>query len=389
MKILHLCLAAIYVDNHGYQENILPKMHKLQGHEVMIVASTETFIENQKLGYITPSSYKTADDIPLVRLPYVSWIPSKLVRKLRLYTGLSEVLRSFQPDCIFLHDIQFISIKNIAAYVKENKNVVVYADGHTDFINSARNWVSRNILHKLIYKWCAKRIEPHIKKFWGTLPARVNFFKDVYNIAPEKVDLLVMGGDMTNIDFENKENIRISIRKKYHIDDKTFLIITGGKIDELKNIHLLIQSIDKIAKDDIKLLVFGNVNEELKPKFDVLFQSKFVKYVGWINSNEVYDYFLASDLAFFPGTHSVLWEQAIAAGLPGVFKKWEGMQHVDVGGNVSFLDDVSVKTIEEMILKIYNNPNLYNKMKEVSETAGISTFSYYKIAQRAIGLNDN
>ena len=46
MKILHCCLAAFYIDNFSYQENIFPKIHKLQGHQVHIIASTETYLEN-------------------------------------------------------------------------------------------------------------------------------------------------------------------------------------------------------------------------------------------------------------------------------------------------------------------------------------------------------
>ena len=49
MKILHCCLAAFYIDNYGYQENILPKIHQIHGHEVKIVASTETFIDDKNL----------------------------------------------------------------------------------------------------------------------------------------------------------------------------------------------------------------------------------------------------------------------------------------------------------------------------------------------------
>ena len=64
MKILHCCLAAFYIDDYGYQENILPKIHKKQGHQVEILASTETYLNNSELGYIKPKSYRTKDNIP-------------------------------------------------------------------------------------------------------------------------------------------------------------------------------------------------------------------------------------------------------------------------------------------------------------------------------------
>lgn len=389
MKILHCCLAAIYADSHGYQENILPKMHKLQGHDVMIVASTETFIDNNKSEYVQPSSYITEYGVPITRLPYTDWIPQKIVRKLRIYKGLSEILFTFKPDCVFLHGVQFISIREVVAYVKKQTHVRVYVDGHSDYVNSARNWFSKNILHKVIYKWCAKLIEPYTIKFWGTLPIREEFFIDMYGINPNKVDLLVMGGDISKSKIEEKDLIRNKIRQKCDIDKNTFLIISGGKIDKLKNIHLLMKAVNNIAKNDINLLVFGNISEDLATEFRDLSQSKYIKYIGWISSKDVYDYYLASDLAFFPGTHSVLWEQSISVGLPGVFKRWEGIQHIDLGGNVLFLDTISVEEIEKIILKVYNDIELYEKMKRVSENLGFSTFSYYEIAQKAIGEGIN
>ena len=40
--------------------------------------------------------------------------------------------------------------------------------------------VSKNI-YKIIYRWCAKKIEPFTKKFCGTLPLRMILRKDLSN----------------------------------------------------------------------------------------------------------------------------------------------------------------------------------------------------------------
>lgn len=384
MKILHCCLAAFYIDNYGYQENFLPKMHKLQGHDVMILASTETFKDNMNLGYLKPSSYVTENNIPITRIPYVSWLPHLIAKKLRYYPDVYKHIEAFKPDIIFLHDVQFLSISEVVKYAKANKNVIIYADGHTDFNVSARNWLSKNILHKIIYRYCAKLIESYLKKFYGVLPIRVEFIKNVYKISPEKVDLLVMGGDLTNIDFSKKNEIKSLIRKENNIEENDFLIITGGKIDNLKNVHLLMTSVNEIANKKIKLIVFGSIDKELKILIDELSKSEFIRYIGWKSAEEVSNYFLASDLAFFPGRHSVLWEQSAALGLPGVFKKWDGIQHLDVGGNAIFLDNVSIESITKMIIKIYSDKTLFDSMKKVAIEKGISYFSYYEIAKRAI-----
>ena len=112
-----------------------------------------------------------------------------------------------------------------------------------------------------------------------------------------------------------------------------------------------------------------------------------VRYVGlshWIPSDRVYDYFLASDLAVFPGTHSVLWEQACACGLPGIYKSWEGMKHVDMNGSALFLMNDSVEEIKEKILNIIENKENFQKMRSAAYQ-GKSFFSYWEISKRAIG----
>ena len=81
MKVLHLCLSAFYIDGYGYQENILPRMHKKLGHDVLIVASTETYIDNMNLGYIESRNYVNEDGIPVHRIPYSKYIPARIVHK--------------------------------------------------------------------------------------------------------------------------------------------------------------------------------------------------------------------------------------------------------------------------------------------------------------------
>jgi hypothetical protein len=51
MKVVHLCLGCFYIDNYSYQENMLPKYHKLAGHEVSVVASLVSFDKMELLVY--------------------------------------------------------------------------------------------------------------------------------------------------------------------------------------------------------------------------------------------------------------------------------------------------------------------------------------------------
>jgi 1,2-diacylglycerol 3-alpha-glucosyltransferase len=384
MKILHCCLAAFYIDNYSYQENVLPKMHKIQGHDVRILASTETFINNSLLGFTEPGTYYNSDGILVTRVSYAKFLPRFVMKKLRFYNGIALNIEEFKPDIIFLHDCQFLSIKEIVRYVRRNKKVKIFVDGHTDFINSGTNWISKNILHKIIYRKCAKMIEPFTEKFYGVLPIRVDFYRDVYKIPADKIELLVLGADHTEIDFLSRNEYRDNIIEHAKFEKDDFIIVTGGKIDERKNIHHLMEAVSLINNPKIKLIVFGSVIEEMKEKIMSLASSNNINYVGWISVNDSYKYLLSADLAIFPGTHSVLWEQAVGLGVPAVFKSWEGMQHVDVGGNCLFLENVSTRLIKETIERVFNDQSLYNNMKDVAMTDGINKFSYFEIAKKAI-----
>jgi len=384
MKILHCCLASFYIDNYSYQENILPKEHKKSGNDVRILASTETFVDNNSLGYIEAKSYVTEDGIPITRLHYSKLLPQFIMKKLRLYKGVNRVLADFKPEIIFMHDCQFMDIKCFVEYAIENPSVKIFVDCHTDFYNSARSWISKNVLHKIIYRRCAKMIEPYTKKFYGVLPARVDFLIDIYKLPKEKVELLVMGAEDEKVAVANNENIKKSIRKKYNIKEDDFLIITGGKLDSNKPQTLvLMQAVKNINKDKIKLLVFGSVNSEYKEKFTELLCDS-VQYIGWVNSKDTYKYFSAADLVIFPGLHSVFWEQVVGMGKPCVFKYIEGFTHIDLGGNCKFLYEDSVDEIKEVINEIVNNNELYEQMKNVAITKGMDTFSYKKIAKRSL-----
>lgn len=384
MKIMHICLAAFYIDNYSYQENILPKMHRKLGHEVRILASTETYVNGINLGYVESSEYINENGILVKRLPYARNSKSFLATKLRCYSGVFRAIEEFEPDLLFVHDIQFLSIREIVKYLKKHPQVKVVVDGHTDFLNSARNFLSKNILHKIIYKYCAKSILPYTTRFYGTLPARVDFFKTVYKIPSDKVSFLPMGIDD---DIANKFNNPGSIdatRAEMGIGKDDFIIVTGGKIDleKIQTLRLM-KAVNSIKNSNVKLLLFGSVASELKEQFTSLCSDK-VKYLGWAFGEESYKYFSVADIVVFPGKHSVYWEQAAGLGKPLVVHYWEGITHIDLGGNLQFIHDSTVEEIRAKLEGIIYDKKLYQSMKRVALEKGPETFSYLKIAQKSI-----
>ncbi len=170
-----------------------------------------------------------------------------------------------------------------------------------------------------MYKYCVQLIEPHVKKFYGVLPLRVDFLQEMYGTPAEKTELLVLGADDEMIQWDRADEIRVSNRQRLTIGDDDLLLLCGGKIDRRKNIHTLMSAVARISRPDIKLIVFGTPNEDLADDFSTLGECENIRAVGWVDAEKVYDYLLAADLAVFPGTHSVFWEQAVGTGSPRVF----------------------------------------------------------------------
>lgn len=213
----------------------------------------------------------------------------------------------------------------------------------------------------------------------------MDFLKNIYKLPPEKCELLVMGADDELVEQSKQTGAKKKIRTQYGINEDDFLIITGGKIDQWKTQTLLLmKAVKNIKNDNIRLIVFGSVTQELMNQVKSLADGTKVQYIGWIQSKDSYDYFEAADLVVFPGRHSVMWEQVTGQGIPMLVKDWDGTHHVDLGGNVRFLTQDSVEEIQSEIVRLLDNPDEYLKMKEVAKREGMRVFSYADIARRAI-----
>ena len=363
---------------------MLPKFHKKLGYDVEIIASTVSFDEHGNGCNVEPRSYFNEYGIKVTRLPYKKTIPAKVGRTLRIYDGFYSALDNSSPDIIFVHGCQFLDIKSLVKYLKFHKTTV-YVDNHADFSNSATNWLSKNILHRIIWKNCAWCIEPYTSKFYGVLPARVDFLKNIYKLPSNKCELLVMGADDELVEEAHKSGARDRIRSQYGITRDDILIVTGGKIDRWKTQTLLLmKAVHNINRQNLKLIVFGSVSEELKEQINNLSDGYKVQYIGWINSIDTYDYFEAADLVVFPGRHSVMWEQVTGQGKPMIVKDWPGTHHIDLGENVIYLTKDSVDEIQEKIEIVLNNPDKLSEMSQIAERKGMLFFSYANISKRAI-----
>lgn len=380
MNILHITLRGPVTDGWNYQDNMLIKYHRRMGHEVTMLTSKWVWGSDGKMHKTDKSDYYDEDGVHFIRIEIKG--RDDFQDKFKRFENVYEHICKVKPDFIFAHASQYLDIVDVAKYKKNNPNVKLVVDNHVDFSNSATNWFSKNILHKMIWGWHVRYIAKYAERLYGVLPARVDFLKDVYHVPADKVSLLVMGADDEIVKKTAKRENIDRIRNRYKIMPNDFLIVTGGKIDSAKKQTLLLMEAVQRIQDNVKLLVFGSVEDSIKKEFEALVDGKKVQYIGWIPAVDSYQYFAAAEVVAFPGRHSVFWEEAAGQGKVLICKYWEGTTHVDSGGNVSFLYNDSIDEIVDTIKKVMQ-PEVFDKMQSIANE-NAQRFSYADIAKRCL-----
>jgi len=378
-RIVHVVLRD-YIDENSYQEQTLSRKHKDLGYEVNVITSQLYRDKNSKTAFHQAGEFCNKYGITVTVLACKA--RNNLTGLFMDQTvGLYDKLREIDPHIIFVHNFPYRDMRHIVRYAKEHPQVKVYADCHTDYYNSHYNTFTGRLR-----AWFAKR-QGHVLdkvaiKFWGTTPWRVDFLKSVYKIPASKVDLLIAGADENCIESVDRTEARRLVRSKYGIPQDAFLVVTGGKLDKRKQQNLLMEAVKQLDDQNIWLLVFGSPAENMKSVIAPYEHVKNIIMTGWMPSEDTYELFIASDLAFFPGTHSVLWEEAAACSIPLVVKAWEGMSYINCSGNALLLNPVTVDSIIKT-LKDLNLTELYREMLSKAKTCA-QMFYLKGIALKAI-----
>ena len=378
-KILHVSMYA-YNDGWGYQENLLPKYQVLLGHEVMLITTTKEY-KGTEIVECKESTFQSVDGFGVVRVAPVHFIFTKVTEFIN-YARIYDLICEFSPDLIFFHSLNCMTIFDAIKYVKHNPKCKLVVDNHLDFNNGYRP--DESLKHKimaLFYRTIYKINNTYITRVYGVAPCRSAYAHEIFGVEYEKLDLLIMGADDQNIDYNARDEIRLDIRKKLNISEEDFVIVSGGKIDYNKpEILNLIEAVNGL--ENIKLIIYGSVADDYKEIIDKKLNPNCI-YIGWIPSSVIFKYFFASDLGFFPGLHSVMWEQACACNLPCIFRKLEGMEHLWEMGNAVPMTGFDALFIRNM-LKQFCKSDDYKCVLKKANSIEMNKFRYSEIAKKSL-----
>ena len=362
-----------------YQENALARAYRRAGHHVVIATSTYESLhgflgEVHAPGIKTESAYHGAR---VLRLPYAFNVANRL-RPLR---GFKKLLYELKPDLVYLHDIG-PNIVSVRRFKKRFPDSRIILDYHADAANSARNWLSKNVLHGLIRRSLLRWTLPAIEAIFPIVPHGADFLAEVYGIKRNEMAVLPLG-------FDDVEFGDLSRQTDYSV----FRVVSGGKIDELKRTKELVEALVKLADPRIELHLFGAAGPGSQDYYLSTLKvaeglgERFVEH-GWLTPAQTAQLFKNSDLAVFPASQSILWQTAIGCGLPLIVGNSgiQSVRYLNLHNNIVELQakEISADRIALEIANLVNRAEVLQSMKDGAQKVAAEYLNIDSIALRTL-----
>lgn len=376
MNILHVGLVGPSNEEMSYQGAILPKENKAAGHDVTVIRSCYKWSQDRVVK--VPEEDTIIDGIRYIRLSYDKIISEMVTEKIRKSKKLKSYLKEIKPDVILNHDVETFELLTVARYKKNNPNIKLYVDNHSDSNNSATNWISMNFLHKMFYGMIIRQSITYIDKILCISYEAIDFLKKVHKIQDNILEFYPLGG--TIISMEEKMKYRNEKRSELSFSEKDIIFCHSGKMDYKKRTFELILNFVKVKNPNFKLIIVGVFTEDVEKKvIPLINDDDRIINLGWKNANELIEYIAASDLYVQPGSQSATMQNSLCVGTPVLFdnvKSHEAFMH----GNAFAINNYD--DMEIIFNQISENPDILSKMSVKAYDLAKDLLDYRKLAER-------
>lgn len=394
MKILMLC--EFFNEKLEYQENLLVSYYLKNGHDVVLIASTIEsvfdYYSGTKSNPILSSTYfyKGAKIIKLKN-------KYNFLNKIKKLIDITYILEEEKPDLIYVHDI-IPNMLEAVKYKKKNPSCKMIMDYHADYSNSGKNWLSLRILHGFIRKKIfLDRCREHLSKIFTIVPGSARFLHEIYDVPYSQMELLPLGAD-TDLGKKIREsNTKQIIRDKLGIPSDAFVIFSGGKFESRKKFELVIKAVVNMGMSKVHLILIGDAginNLDYKESLiELSKREKNIHFLGWLDSSDIYKHMDASDIAVFPASQSILWQQSISMGLPLVVGDTGGQspEYLNKYGNIIIVpkDEISSETFEKEIQGFINNKEKQIEMQKGAFKITEEMLNWDNLIKKTLRFNNN
>lgn len=321
MKIVHVM--NWYIPDMGYQENFLPAEQQKLGHEVTIITSDRIpFYKgfDNHVGRILPnriigSGESKENGVSIYRLPILFEIKDGGIIAL---WGLRKTLKKIKPDIVHAHGPYNIASIISLLYCKKI-GYKIFIDDHSNAQNFHIDTIPKKIYIGFL-KVFYFLFERNVSGWMPVAEPAKKILVENFNIQDEKMKIIPLG--IATERFFKSASLREECRKEFSLNDNDILIITTGKLDEAKDIEILIEAFFKVLQKNqkVKLLIIGNGPQEYMEKITNLINEKNIKnsiiFKDFVKNSELPRYYNAADIGVWPGTHTITAVESLATGLP-------------------------------------------------------------------------
>nr|WP_257231923.1 MULTISPECIES: glycosyltransferase family 4 protein [unclassified Acinetobacter] len=372
-----MCLSCVYLDGHSYQENLLVQQNVNDGNHVNVIASTESLDNNGNTIYLEPKNYTGTDGAFVYRVPYNQKIPKIIQSKIRSYEGVFALLDEIKPDLIYFHGLSAFELRTLLLYKEKNPKIKIILDCHSDKYNSALTFYSK-IFHKFFYKPIFKSILKEVDKIFCISMDTMDFAIDFYEAPKNKVEFYPLGG--VCLDDENYNSKRFSKRKELNINADKIMLLQTGKLNRRKHLIEALREFKKNSDDRFIYVVAGSLDKDIEEEaLSLISEDKRIKYLGWVDANEIQKLLCASDLYIQPGSQSATMQQSLCLRNAVILKNVKSHKPF-VKGNGWLINRDS--EISEILDNISLDPDLLLDMSKKSLEIAHNLLSYDILAQK-------
>ena len=237
-------------------------------------------------------------------------------------SGLHAKLRELQPDVIFSHGLEYLSLPRLL-FRKWDRRCVLVTDSH-DIPTAAFHQKLRRLYRVIVQNWCVRQINRRGITCYYTAEATREYLT-LYGVAPELQKDLPIGTSM-NVFYRDRE-ARDTMRAAWGVNPGDVVLLYTGKHDTDKTPHVFYDAALQLrppAEGRLAVVTVGARDEayfaaECAPRLRAL-QSRGVIVVDSpaVPSVKLRDFYSAADVAVFPCRNTLSSLDALACGLPAV-----------------------------------------------------------------------
>ena len=383
MRLLVVTTGNEFTPSMLYKENYIIEAAKVHGDEVFVFAGPYTYTNGKTA--LAPSCEKVLG-YTLRRFVYHSYGFYLLTSKIRRIDGLEEEIVKLKPDLIFFNCGQVYNIKNLKVIKQFLPNVKIVLDFSTKYLNSAHNWISKNILHRVIYRRWLRKALPYVDRIFYISQESKQFAQDMYLFPDDIMEHNNLPGEI--VPGEKKKEIKKEMFAKLGLTDKNILFLYSGKIYAEKKVESLVRAFLRTKNPNFRLVIIGVYNDENSREIiePLIASDKRICFMNFVSGDELTKYVCATDLYIQPGSISQTCQTAVCCGTPLCFNDIPTHREI-YNGNGFFAD--SEDDIYQVLEAIGKDNTILKEMSEKSYQMAGMELDYnviYKKILAAVGM---